>query len=193
MRLPMMLVCTCLLCACATHPPSAEETSGAFVPSDASAEEVCAVAQCAHDVRITLARTNGEAFDQVYDWLPVVQQDMVSVYPGMTVYFETDAVDGHLANFKRVDSILAPGKTITSTLTQDANGSMMLVTRNPYTQPLQIRMGLMRLDSDRLVRTSSCTIPAGASTYEMWPYPVFQIVLADMQLLDEGSPMACKE
>ena len=54
-------------------------------------------------------------------------------------------------------------------------------------------MGMMPLDTDGLYKTSSCPVIAGGGAFEMWPYPIFQLVLGNARLLDAKAPMACTE
>lgn len=191
MRVISIMLCMFALASCATAPSGGRQ--GDWHDSSATAEEMCAVAQCVRDVRITLKQARGGVFDRTFDALPAVQEGMVSVYPGVPVYFEADLEGDQLVNLKLVEHVVHPEKTVSATLSQHDNGSMALVTRNPFSRPLRIRMGMMPLERDDLVRTSSCPVVAGGSAYELWPFPIFQIVLGDMHLLEDDADMVCSE
>lgn len=160
---------------------------------DPETAEMCAKIQCLLDVRITMKDEEGKPFDRYYPALPVVQPGGVSVYAGHEVLIEAELENGQLVNLRRVEEIADPSRTISSRLEQDDDGGMMLVTRNPFDKPLRIRMGMMPMGHDGLVRTSSCPVRPGMGAYEMWPYPIFQIYLGDMRLLEEGENMSCVE
>jgi hypothetical protein len=54
-------------------------------------------------------------------------------------------------------------------------------------------MGMNPLSVDRLVPTSSCPVVAGGGSFELWPMPIFLVVMTDMRLLQEDEPMTCVE
>jgi hypothetical protein len=70
---------------------------------------------------------------------------------------------------------------------------MMLSLHNPFNRPLKFNMGIMPMGSDDLYKTSSCPIIAGGGSYEMWPYPIFQVVLGDGRLMNPDDSTACVE
>lgn len=198
--LPLLMLSAGNATAVSEEPAEPAATSGAAEVSepaerklDPQVAEMCAKVQCLFDLRIALKDEKGKPFEQVYDALPVVQPGGVSVYAGHEVLFEADVEDGRLVNLRHVDTVTDPSRTISSRLEQDEDGGMMLVTKNPFDKPLRIRMGMMPMGHDGLVHTSSCPVRPGMSTYEMWSYPIFQIYLADLRLLEEGEDMACIE
>lgn len=191
MRLIAPILALTLLAGCATAP--ANNGANGWSKADVSDDELCAVAQCAHDVHIVIRRKDGSTFDKTFPVLPVVQQSMVSIYPGMTVNFEADLDGDRLVNLKLVKEIANPAKTITAKLSQDEKVGMMLSTSNPFDKDLRIRMGMMLLDGEDLLRTSSCPVVAGGGGYELWPYPLFQVIFADMRLIEHTDTVLCAE
>jgi hypothetical protein len=159
----------------------------------ASSDEMCAIVQCGYNIRIELKQKDGSLFAETFDAMPIVQKAGVSVYAGREVHFEAEEVNGELTNLRLVTEVVNPERTISSKLEQDDTGGMMLVTKNPFGKHLRIRMGIMPLTHDRLVRTSSCPVVAGGASYEMWPDPIFQVFLGEMRLMSEGEPMTCVE
>jgi hypothetical protein len=184
--LPIVLI---FFAACAATP----ERPIASDAKPASADEVCAVAQCGYDIRVELKREDGSLFAETFDAMPIVQEAGVSVYAGSTVFFEAEEVKGELVNLRLVAEVVNPERTISAKLEQDDKGGMMLITKNPFDKHLRIRMGIMPLELDRLVRTSSCPVVARGASYELWPYPIFQVFLGEMRLMSESEPMACIE
>lgn len=189
MRQVSMLIATALLAACA----SVSDRPVVLEADAAAIATMCAQAQCIHDVRVELKQEDGSVFSEVYEAMPAVQESGVSVYAGNAVYFEADVVDGRLVNMRLVKEVVNPERTVTSRLEQGEDGHMMLITNNPFDKPLRIRMGIMPLSHDGLVRTSSCPVIAGGSSFELWPYPIFQAFLADMRLIGEDEPAGCIE
>ncbi|TNJ34287.1 hypothetical protein [Arenimonas terrae] len=178
----------------ATPPAETPEAPAAAKDAlDPETAEMCTKIQCLLDVRITMRDEKGKPFDKHYPALPVVQPGGVSVYAGHEVLIEAEVENGRLVNLRRVEEVSDPSRTLHSRLEQDEDGSMMLITRNPFDKALRIRMGMMPMGHDGLVRTSSCPVRPGSSTYEMWPMPIFQIYLADMRLIEEDEDMGCVE
>jgi len=188
-----ILVLVCLLAGCASAPAPAPDTNRQSSASGVSEKKMCEAIMCQHGVKIALKKKDGSMFEKTYDAMPVVQEHGVNVYAGQTVLFEADVAGDNLINLKLVASITQPEKTISAKLEQTADGSMMLALNNPFKRHLRIHMGIMPLDRDSLLKTSSCPVIASGGSYEMWPYLVFQVWLGSPQLLKDGEDMSCIE
>lgn len=193
MRCALLMLLGIPLAGCATNGDAAENHGAPAPDAKVDVSEMCASVTCVHDVRIVLTRPDGSVFDETFDALPLVQGNRISVYAGQTVSFEADLDGDRLVNLKAVDSAVNPKGTVTASLEQVESGGMMLTVKNSFDRSLRIRMGMMPLSEERLVRTSSCPVISGGSGFEMWPYPIFQVMLADMQLLGTNDSMACVE
>jgi hypothetical protein len=165
-----------LLCSCTTLANAGFEP---LPPGDAqkkAEQEMCAQTICQKNVRVTLKQKDGSIFDQTFAVLPAVVQSFgVLVMAGQTVNLEADLINGDLKNIHSVETIVHPEKTLTIKLVQMDDGGMMLSTTNPFPEALKFNMGIMPLESDRLLKTSSCPVLKGS--FETWPYPIFQVVL----------------
>ncbi|GAB3790181.1 hypothetical protein [Dyella agri] len=150
--------------------------------------EMCKVTICQHNLHVVLKQKDGTVFDRTFDVMPgAVEPHWLVIIAGQTLNIEADRVGSGLTNFKVVDSVQHPEKTLTLSLEQTADGTMLLKLSNPYNQPLKFDMGMMRLDDERLLKTSSCPVMAGGSSFETWQEPIFQVVLANARFLDKGS------
>jgi hypothetical protein len=156
-------------------------------------KEMCEKVGCAFDVHIVLKRKDGSTYDKSFHSVPVAQPGGISVYAGQSVLFEADIQGDELANFKLVKTVEHPEKTLSASLEQESDNSMMLILRNPFKKNLKIAMGIMPLDHDGLLKTSSCAVLSGRTGFELWPYPIFQVWLGNMRLLDDSSQMTCSE
>jgi hypothetical protein len=63
---------------------------------------------------------------------------------------------------------------------------------NPFQDMLKFRMAIMPLDQERLLKTSSCPVGAGLKSFEMWRYPIFQVLLAGGHTLPKDSKEICE-
>jgi hypothetical protein len=155
-------------------------------------EAACLKMACQHDLHVSMRRKDGTAYQRTFKlYPPTVQSFGVSVVAGQTIYIEAEVEGNRLINLRAVDMLTAPEKTITAKLEQVDGKGMQLIVTNPFSKTLKFNMGMMPLDSEKLVKTSSCPIRPGNSNYESWPFPIFQIVLGNARLLEAGADPAC--
>lgn len=147
--------------------------------------DMCRDTVCQYNVRVQLKRKDGAVFDRTFEVMPgVVQPSYLAILAGQSLHIEADRVGDRLTNFRVVESVVHPEKTLAVTFQQSDDGGMLLKLSNPFDQALKFNMGMMSLDSDRLVKTSSCPVIAGGSSFESWPQPLFQVVLANAHFVD---------
>lgn len=152
--------------------------------------EICENTKCQKNIRIKLTEKNGKTYDRTFKVLPGVIQDFgITVYAGQTVFIEAEVKDGKLVDLKAVDSIVKTENTITIKFEQIEKGGMMLSIQSPFKETIKFNMGIMPMDTDRLLKTSSCPVMRGS--YEMWQEPIFQIVLANPRILEDSDSSVC--
>jgi len=182
-----------LLLAWAMTSHAGEPTATPSPTQEELEREMCEHTVCQRNLHVVMKQKDGKTYDKTFDVFPgVVQEFGITVVAGQTVHVEADVSGDSLVNLKAVDAIVHPGRTITATLTQEQNGGMMLSVKNPFARQLKFDMGMMPLGTDGLYKTSSCPVIAGGGSFEMWPYPIFQLVLGNARLLDSTSSMACE-
>ncbi|MFT3808121.1 hypothetical protein [Arenimonas sp.] len=180
----------CLL----TGASGAHGTLGAKVPEAEVEKRLCENAPCQRNLRVSLKKKDGSVYENTFPVFPAAIQSFgITVVAGQTLHVEADLVEGKLANMRVVETVLHPEKTLTATFTQHEDGGMLLALSNPFDQTIRFRMGIMPLDAEQLYATSSCPIGAHQSSYEMWPYPIFQVILGDGQVIGKDDSLACVE
>lgn len=182
----LFVICLSLM-SCAVK----KNTSDNVYHNIQTVNDICHQVQCQYQLKVTLKNKDGSIFDKTYDFMPIVQPTGVFVLAGHSVNFEADIDNNQLTNFKLVNEIKHPEKTITAKLMQLDDGSMMLRIKNPFDKILKFNMGIMPLDKEELYPTSSCPVIAHGGSYEMWPYPIFQVWLGGAQLMDKKDKMTC--
>lgn len=192
MRLWKLVVPVCLL-GLVMHAHAEEPVATGKVTDQSAKEEMCKHTICQHNLRVTLKKKDGSTFDKTYDIFPgTVQPFGLAIVAGQTLYIEADAANDRLVNFRVVEAVTHPEKTLIATLRQTDDGNMLLKITNPFKQALKFDMGMMPLDQERLLKTSSCPVIAGGFSFESWPDPLFQVVLANARFVDlKGERTAC--
>ncbi len=179
-----------LLNFCLTSPSVAQYRD---VSPEQAEHEMCKKVGCAFDVHAVLKQKDGSIYDKSLRAAPVVQPAGVSVYAGQSVLFEADIQGDQLVNFKLVKTVAHPEKTLSASLEQKPDSSMMFTLHNPFNKNLKIAMGMMPLDHSNLLNTSSCPVLAGKFGIELWSYPIFQVWLGNMRLLNDSAESTCSE
>lgn len=193
--LPLLLLG--VLLAAATRPAAASEH--AKNADEENLETYCetSVEPCRKNVRIVLRRKEGEAYDETFALLPpAVQPGMLSIHPGETVRAVPEFENGEFAGW-RTPKADEPADTqiLTISLEQSENNPGMMASVGTNTGPaLKLRMGLVRIDGDDSAEsTSSCPLEEGGGhTFEMWPYPVFVLLVADATRPAKDDGAVCK-
>lgn len=177
------------------EPIFAGEETKTVVPETKEAQEIAALCQktyCRPPLIIKLHKEDGSMFESsTVTPLPVVQGgSLVSIFPGEVIYLEAEEWDTGLKNIRVVEKIADPKRTMTLKFEQtgpDRSGKylMLLKINNPFSKSIKYHAGLMHIDNDNIFKTSSCPIMPGQTSYESWPYPVFQLVLNDFKWTEE--------
>jgi hypothetical protein len=165
------------------------------VPEALNEAQVCPLGDCRRNLTITLRKPDGSKFEQKFDLIPpIVQGDMVTIFPGDNLFVEANFEGRKLKSLKSVSDIATPERTIEFNFSQsekigDGTG-MVLKVRNPFDRPLKFHVGKMILEDDRIMKTSSCPVVAKGMSFEHWPEPIFQLVVEDFRLIEPGTKEA---
>ena len=187
-----MIVPTALLLLLQAAPSSSQD---AAVPKEI--EAICKQVLCRSPRPIRLKQKDGTLFEMTPSApMPIVTGGLVTVLAGETVYVEAKADGGRLIDLKAVPHVAKPEKTLTFQLKQEPSvgdgTGMILTVESPFPGVLKYRLGIMRLDGDRLLKTSTCPVNQGSAAFEHWPYPLFQVAAADFTFVDPTSEAARK-
>ena len=99
--------------------------------------------------------------------------------------------------FRHVPENTHPERTLVFKFTQaedeKLSPGMFLNVHNPFARDLRYHLAVMPLGEKDLFKTSSCPVLAQKQALEHWPYPLFQLIVADMQFLKQGDDRSCRE
>lgn len=164
---------------------SAEETPTPIKPLKTYGKAICEGALCQQSIRIQLKLSDGSNYDKTFTTFPpVVQNNGITIAAGQNVNIEAAISGDSLINFKVVDTIVDPKKTIMVSFKQQKNGGMRLTTKSPFARKLKFNMAIMLINEDKLVITASCHNYDKGIIYSTWPYPITQIFLSDLMFRD---------
>ena len=151
---------------------------------------LCEEIHCYPPSKLTVATGNGEVqeFELAYP-IPVVQPNgWVVAFPGTTAYITGRVDDGRLIELASVAEAPEDDYIRIEMFQKDGEPDTYLKVANFFKHTIKYRAGYMPPDRDGLYSTSSCPLmPNGLFAFEHWPYPIFQIVMADFHVLDEES------
>ena len=159
--------------------------------------EHCKTAPCRRDIRIRLRREKGDVYDETFELLPpAVQPGLLSIHPGETVSAVPIFENGEFTGWRLPGPDEPAGTQIlTIKLSQSDDRPNMMARVSTNTGPaLKLRMGLIRLDgNEEPESTSSCPLAEGGfSSFEMWPYPIFVLLVADAKRPATSDGMKCE-
>lgn len=125
--------------------------------------------------------------------MPYVLQDALTFYTGDELLVEVQARDGRLEDFRVVEEMRAPARTLSFRLVQEADmqGTFMWV-RNPFDKPVKYNASYINADMVDFFKTSTCPAqPGNVAAVEHWPEPVFQIVLENFRFIESSDVLKC--
>jgi len=160
-------------------------------------EAVCKQVLCRSPRPIRLKKKDGTLFEMTPPApMPIVTAAVVTVVAGETVYVEAKREGERLVELRAVSQVASPDRTLTLQLKQEPSvgdgTGMILKVESPFPGVLKYRLGIMPLDGDRLLKTSSCPVIQGSASLEQWPYPIFQAAAAEFRFVEPSSEAARK-
>ena len=155
-------------------------------------EEFCLSNNCRKNTRITFRTDNGEVDETLPLYWPAARNNMISILPGDVLLIEAEVIDGKfIGNFKLVDEISNPNKTIKFSFTQmDSSLGMMLSVKNPFPYPIKYHLNMVDFSHNKH-QTSSCPVGPKMSVFESWSHPIPELILTDMHRQEKDAGKAC--
>ena len=127
--------------------------------------------------------------------LPVVNEGLVAIYPGTTLYVAGDIADGRLVNMRAIDEPQEPSRVLKLHMWQkEGKPDTFLQVTNYFREDIKFRAGMMLPSGDDVYATSSCLVLSnGRHVFEHWPHAIFQLLLDEFHVVDTSSDKAvCK-
>jgi hypothetical protein len=148
--------------------------------ADQAREAVCQRVPCRPGTTVRLKLNNKEYSEMEFPRGPYVADGFINVLVGEEVLVEFDDTDGKLSNARYVKTAAIPERTISFRLEQTDEGTVLRV-KNPFTKSIIYDCLIQHYSEQRLRKTSILPVQAGLMSFEMWPYPVAQVVVSTVR------------
>lgn len=123
----------------------------------------------------------------------VLPNGWVTILPGEEIHITFDIKDAKLSNPRAVTQKSDMYPALSFRFQQEAvTGDTLLRITSTLNHTVKFDLGMMLPEGERILKTSSCPVLAGKSSYEHWGYPVFQFIAARFRVLPAGSAMTCE-
>jgi hypothetical protein len=152
--------------------------------ADQAREAVCQRVPCRAVTTVRLKLNNKEYFEMEFPKGPFVADGFINVLAGEEVLVEFDEADGTLSNPHYVKTAAKPERTVSFRLEQIDEGTILQV-KNPFKKNIIYDCVIQHYSEQRLRKTSIVPVQAGLTSFEMWPYPVAQVVVSNMRYADK--------
>jgi hypothetical protein len=143
-------------------------------------EAVCQRVTCRPATTVRLRLNDKEYSEMEFPKGPYVADGFINVLAGEEILVEFDDADGVLANARYVKTAAKPERTISFRLEQIDEGTALTV-KNPFTKNITYDCFVQHYSEQRLRKTKVLPVQAGLMTFEMWPYPVAQVVVSKVR------------
>ena len=168
-----ILLATCLV-AMGQQQQTAEEAR----------EAVCKRVTCRPVTTVKLKLNSKEYFEMEFPKGPYVADGFINVLAGEEFLVEFDETDGALSNPRYVKTVANPERTISFRLAQTDEGTVLTV-KNPFSKNIIYDCLIQHYSEQRLRKTSIIPVQARLMSFEMWPYPVAQVVVSNVRYVQK--------
>jgi hypothetical protein len=151
---------------------------------DQAREAVCQRVPCRPVTTVRLKLNKKEFFEMEFPKGPYVADGFINVLAGEEVLVEFDDSDGLLSNARHVKTAAKPERTVSFRLEQTDEGTVLHV-KNPFTKNIIYDCLIQHYSEQRLRKTSIVPVQAGLVSFEMWPYPVAQVVISNVRYVQK--------
>ena len=153
--------------------------------------ELCKEADCRENKYVKMRIPNGIFEKTIELYWPIAYKNRISLIPSDKVFIEAEETDTGLGNFKLVEEVVNPEKTIEFSFTQiDNKIGMVLVVKNPFPKNIKYHLKTMDLKGN-IDKVSSCPVKANSSGSQQWDHVVLDLILTDMHFLEPKDVKSC--
>ena len=154
-------------------------TANAQDPANQEREAICKKVACREPTSVKLKLNDKEYAEFNFPKGPFVADGFINVLSGEHFAVEFDDKNGEILNPQFVKEVVHPERTVLIDFSQTENGMVLKVT-NPFTKPIIYDCLIQHYQQERLTKTSIIPVAAKLASYEMWPYPISQVIISNV-------------
>ena len=143
-------------------------------------DAVCERVPCRPATTVRLKLNAKEYSEMEFPKAPYVADGFINVLAGEEILVEFEDVDGVLSKARYVKTADKPERTISFHLEQTDEGTVLRV-KNPFAKSITYDCVIQHYSEQRLRKTTIVPVRGGLTSFEMWPYPVAQVVLSNVR------------
>ena len=148
--------------------------------ADQAREAVCQRVPC-RPVTAVRVKLNKKEYSEIeFPSGPYVAEGFINVLLGEEILVEFDEAGGALSNPHYLKTAAKPERAISLSLEQTDEGTVLRV-KNPFTKSIIYDCLIQHYSEQRLRKTSILPVQAGLMSFEMWPYPIAQVVVSNVR------------
>ena len=193
-----------LLAAACGHEPASERPPpappSAELPAPRSLDEACARWKCrpSTTVRVQIPKSSPRGWHEItVARSPYSDGKLVRILPGEKLAITGDLRGDQLVNLRLAEGPAADGRDVLLLEFAErpigAEPSMVFEVHNRFARTVKYHASMQLPERKGFFSTSTCAVLAGKATYEMWPHPIFSLLLREFQFLDEGKSVSCEK
>ncbi len=148
--------------------------------ADQAREAVCRRVACrpAKTIKLKISKKEIAEFD--FPKGPFVADGYINLLSGEEINAEFDDGANGLSNARYVEKISVPEKIVTFKLEQTDEGRILSV-RSPFAKDILYDCRIQHYKAQGVEQTSIMPVPARLTGFEMWPYPIPQVVINNVR------------
>ena len=143
-------------------------------------ETVCQRVPCRPPTTVRLRLNDKEYFEMEFPKSPYVADGFINVLVGEELNVEFNEDEGRLSNPRYVKAPAKPERTVSLRLDQTEEGTVLRV-KNPFGKAIVYDCLIQHYNEQRFRKTSIIPVGSGLMSFEMWPYPVGQVVISNVR------------
>lgn len=143
-------------------------------------EAICQRVPCRPPTTVRLRLNDKEYFEMEFPKSPYVADGFINVLAGEELNVEFDGGDGRLTSPRYVKTPAKPEHTVSLRLEQTDEG-MVLRVKNPFGKSIVYDCLIQHYNEERFRKTSIIPVGGGLMSFEMWPYPVAQVIISNVR------------
>lgn len=148
--------------------------------ADEARQEICKRVPCRPATTLRLRLNEKEYYETEFPAGPYVAEGFINLLAGEAIFVELDEQDGKLSNPRYVKLVEKAERTLHIKFEQTTEG-MILSIKNPFGKELVYDCRIQRYDEEQFRRTGVIPVPARLMSFEMWPYPITQVVISNLR------------